>query len=218
MGHHRAHHRTTSRHVVVRPRIPASLAELEARGLRWGRMDGQQESFLKDEFFDFTIRGAFQVRGGSNIYDDKASSKEKEEFRDALRLSLEQLIPRYCAPVSEEDHIQNIVDLSEELSRKRAGVLKNKRFRIGIAQKALNLYLKYLWCLGKVPTPPHCPFDRNVIEELPNCSEINWTELDNPEGYRKLVAAAKEKAGTAPLAQWELELSNGHSPGSPAIK
>ena len=28
------------------------------------------------------------------------------------------------------------------------------------------LYLKYLWCLGEICRPPHCPFDRMVIEEL----------------------------------------------------
>jgi hypothetical protein len=123
-----------------------------------------QEQFLKYEFFDCTIRGAI-VRGYP-VYEETVTDTEKENFREALRSSLERLIPRYCAGVSEQDHIQNIVDMSKELSEKHAGVLKNKRFRIGRAQKALNLYLKYLWCVGTVPTPPHCPFDANIIGKL----------------------------------------------------
>lgn len=45
-------------------------------------------------------------------------------------------------------------------------------FRIGSAQKALNLYRKYLWCLGYIPFPPHCPFDATIIDQLPVCQKI----------------------------------------------
>jgi hypothetical protein len=47
------------------------------------------------------------------------------------------------------------------------GVPSKNLFRVGTAQKALNLYLKYLWCLGEIKTPPHCPFDRGIIQMLP---------------------------------------------------
>ncbi len=177
-------------------------------------MDEHKEQFLKNEFFDYTIRGAFQH---NTVYDGTAGGTpgRGRALREALRSSLERLIPRYCAGVSEEDHIQNIVDLSEELSEKHAGALNNKRFRIGTAQKAINLYLKYLWCVGMVPPPPHCPFDANVIgklKSLPSNSNRKWTELDTIEEYRDLIKAAKAeaatKAGSMSLAAWELLLCN----------
>jgi hypothetical protein len=56
--------------------------------------------------------------------------------------------------------------------------------------------------------PPHCPFDNIIIGKLPNCDNINWTTLDKVEDYRRLVIAARDEAGTIPIAQWELETYN----------
>jgi hypothetical protein len=165
-------------------------------------MDAQQENFLRDDLFNCTVRGAFQR---AHVYKAGAEENGKENFRRALRSSLEQLEAQYREPVNDEDHIRNIETLSRELSADHAEVLVDGRFRIGIAQKALNLYLKYLWCIGKVSTPPHCPFDAHIIGELPDVSD-NWTRMDSLERYRKWVSAAKEKAGPTSLARWELEI------------
>lgn len=81
-------------------------------------------------------------------------------------------------------------------------VLVGERFRIGIAQKALNLYLKYPWCLGIISRPPHCPFDGNILAEVGVFD--NWTQMDDPMRYREWVSAAERKAGEA-LAEWELK-------------
>ena len=83
------------------------------------------------------------------------------------------------------------------------------RIRIGSAQKALNLFLKYLWCIGEAPEPPHCPFDFQIISKLPPAVRCNWTELDSIETYRALVAAAKTAAAGQSLAEWELAEYNG---------
>ncbi len=123
--------------------------------VRMWNMDEQQRSFLKDEFFNCTIRGAFQR---ARVYTAEAKDNGREGFRKALRSSLEQLEAHYREPVEDEDHIRNIEILSSRLSIDHAKVLVAGRFRIGVAQKALNLYLKYLWCIGGVSTPPHCPF------------------------------------------------------------
>lgn len=179
-------------------------------------IDRNQKKFLEDEFFNCTIRGAI-LRG--YVYDDEktVTRVERENLRERLRSSLERLIPSYRAGVSEEDHIQNIDELSKKISEKHAGVLKNKRFRVGTAQKALNLYLKYFWCVGMVPLPPHCPFDNGVIKKLkslPSDRKWSWTQLDAIEDYKALVAAAKVEADGASLAEWELQLCN-DSYGSP---
>jgi hypothetical protein len=46
--------------------------------------------------------------------------------------------------VTKEDHIKNICMLANILTEKHYNILLNRRFRIGSAQKGLNLYLKYL--------------------------------------------------------------------------
>jgi hypothetical protein len=159
-------------------------------------MDEQQRSFLKDEFFNCTIRGAFQR---ARVYTAEATDNGREGFREALRSSLEQLEAHYREPVEDEDHIRNIEILSTRLSIDHAEVLVAGRFRIGVAQKTLNLYLKYLWCIGGVSTPPHCPFDAYIIGEL-GLSD-NWTTVDSLDRYREWVKAAKKKAKSTPLAR-----------------
>lgn len=177
-------------------------------------MDEHQEQFLRDEFFSLTLMATVQM---AHVYVPDANADAKWKFQKALRSSLEHLEAFYCETVSEEDHIRNVVALSEGLSTDHADVLAGRRFRIGTAQKALNLYLKYLWCLGKVPAPPHCPFDFRVITKLPECRGMSWTALDDPVQYRKLVAAAKAKAGSMSLAVWELRTYNDafNQPGVP---
>jgi hypothetical protein len=98
--------------------------------------------------------------------------------------------------------------LSERLSQDHADALRAGRFRFGTAQKALNLYLKYLWCIGRVPTPPHCPFDYQVISTLPGWQAIKRTALTSRAKYLHLVAAARKRADGVPLAEWELKLYN----------
>jgi len=169
-------------------------------------MNEPQEQFIIDEFFDCTVRGAFQR---ARIYRPEAGERARAKFREALRSSLTKRAVEYSEPVSEDDHVANIVSLADELSDGHTDVLVNGRFRIGVAQKALNLYLKYLWCIGKATTPPHCPFDAVVIQMLVDCGSMNWTKLDSAAEYRMLVTAAKTRAAGKTLAEWELETYGG---------
>ena len=91
------------------------------------------------------------------------------------------------------------------------GDLENMAYllRHDSAQKALNLYLKLLWCLGKVKEPPHCPFDSIVISKLGK--KLNWTELDDIQPYKDLVNSARTLAGKLSIAKWELEIYNSRS-------
>ncbi|MGB2989994.1 MAG: hypothetical protein WBC98_08555, partial [Candidatus Zixiibacteriota bacterium] len=111
-------------------------------------MNADQEKFLRDELFSRTLMATVQRAG---IYKSNTTERKRRVFRWALRAQLEQIAQGYKAKVSEEAHIQNILELSTHLSAVHKGVLQNSRFRIGTAQKALNLHLKFLWCLGKIP-------------------------------------------------------------------
>ncbi len=104
--------------------------------------------------------------------------------------------------MSEEQHIRHIKEISETLTRDFGKALYEGRFRLGTSQKVLNLYLKYLWCLGDIPIPPHCPFDAGIIGRAG--VKLNWTELDDENEYMALVKRAKITAGEEKLAAWEL--------------
>ena len=177
--------------------------------------NGDREEFIRQEILMLVTLGALASRSGRNPTYRKKQVDEKqvefdnakEEFRKCLKKRLEGYGKeyRYCN-VKEEDHEKNIESLASIMSHCHGGILKDGRFRIGSAQKALNLYLKYLWCLGKIDMPPHCPIDGVILEYL-KCDD-KWTELDCIKKYRHIIKKAKERAGAHPLACWELTTFN----------
>lgn len=168
-------------------------------------MTASQRRFLRDECFSLTLMAVVQ-RG--NLYRKGSTEKIRKEFHRELRQELERLVPQYRTAVTEDDHLRNIVGLADGLSQSQKKALAGGRFRIGSAQKALNLYLKYIWCLGDIPAPPHCPFDYQVISRLPGCENQKWTRIDSLDDYRILVEAARREASGRSLAEWELQLYN----------
>ncbi len=172
-------------------------------------MTPSQRQFLRDECFSLTLMAVVQ-RG--RLYRKGSTEMLRKEFHRELRRELDRLVPQYRTAVTEDDHLRNIVGLADGLSQSQKKALAGGRFRIGSAQKALNLYLKYIWCLGDIAAPPHCPFDYQVISELPGCEGYKWTRLDSVESYKSLVEAARRKASDRSLAEWELQLYNDARP------
>jgi hypothetical protein len=165
-----------------------------------------QRVFILNEIFAATLGATVQR---SKTYKDNTTEKERNSFQKSLRLKLEKLAQLYISQVPESQHLDNIAFLAETLSTEHSSVLFRSRFRIGSAQKALNLYLKYLWCLGLIEQPPHCPIDAIVLAKLVGRVSTRWTILDSLSEYEEVIAAAKLKAGEIPLSIWELELWNG---------
>ena len=169
--------------------------------------------FVEDQLIANSIHAAFQR---ANVYRDSKAFTDSNRLRVRERLAdlLKEVTKQYGSDITDAKHKENIKHITDTLTAefKDKNLLKENRFRIGISQKALNLYLKYLWCLGKIPTPPHCPFDFGIISKLPlNYEEkkrLQWTELDSLEGYSQLVDAAKKKiklTGDASISEWELK-------------
>lgn len=141
----------------------------------------------------------------NKIYKNGVAERERKALQVALKQNLFEMSKQYTNPVSESVHELNIIQLADQLTASQKTILFNDRFRIGTAQKALNLFLKYLWCAGEIAEPPHCPFDFLIIQKL--TSELlgnKWTQADDIRTYRKWVAAAKACAAPLSLAEWEL--------------
>ena len=160
-----------------------------------------QEVFLLDQVFSLTLMATTQ-RG--KIYRNGSGEPSRNRFRQALRSALENLATQYKSDVSAAQHCANIEVLSKDLSSSHKEALNGERFRIGSAQKALNLYLKYLWCLDRIARPPHCPFDYRILSLIPNCETVKWTELDCISEYKRIVGEAEREAGDLSLSEWEL--------------
>jgi len=177
-------------------------------------IEKKKKDFLIYQAVATSIIAAFQHAG---VYKKglEVADTRKIALRKDLEGALRSLATRYTNPINEEEHCHNIEDLANALTQKYkpTGILRSDRFRIGIAQKALNLYLKNLWCLGEIITPPHCPLDRLIIDKLGlrwnERSQYDWTKLDDIEKYKELISRCAHKArerGCENIAEWELEV------------
>ena len=84
----------------------------------------------------------------------------------------------------------------------KADLLANG-YPFGIAQKLLNVYLKYQWCSGWIFEPPHCPIDRTILQKLTLENRFIWTTM-NESDYRAAIDELKKVARDSSPAQWEL--------------
>lgn len=95
----------------------------------------------------------------------------------------------------EEDHYKNIDVLITYANEVDPGVLGETGYKYGVAQKLLNLALKYYWCLGLVNEPPHCPIDRIIIGKTILRGKVNWTQITERSQYEKIIREIKLLAG-----------------------
>lgn len=166
---------------------------------------GDLRTFAEGQIFGMTLAATAQR---SNLYAKGLSETERRPFQKSLRVALEGTAQAYRSGISEDEHVRNISALASGLSSRHASLLRDGRMRFGHAQKALNLYLKYLWCFAFVPMPPHCPLDSIILKRIPGFTGERWTHLDNPTRYLQIILAAKKVANGLPLAVWELHEYN----------
>jgi hypothetical protein len=177
-----------------------------------------KKEFLNNEIWILTFGGAFQR---ANIYKENYSEKIRTQFRKALRKEVEKLVAEnYYQKVEEEQHIKtikNLVIFSKNLTIEGNCIPIN----FGVAQKLLNLYLKYLWCLKEIPTPAHFPVDRIIQQKLIKILKVNklaslkllpWTQFEDETHYKEVINKAKlitdnvEEYKELSLAELELKI------------
>ena len=172
--------------------------------------NGQQ--FLREQALLGAVCGSLQR---SHVYVPRVTNAQRRSLGAVLRQELIQRAVAHVDPVPDNAHLHNIEMLCEHVTEACGAFLAEGHLRTGIAQKALNLYLKYLWCLHYIPEPPHCPFDRRVITHLPPPhNQTNWTHLEGLQAYADLIEAARAVAGEESLAAWELRIYQDRANGA----
>ena len=108
-------------------------------------------------------------------------------------------------------------------------ILKSNSFTYGLAQKWVNMTLKYLWLLDMLPNglseaELHVPVDSFILEALKETQQFNtkgnritgsgksyyyngeaWSAISEPKNYKKLQKEIRDiakKQGLSPI-QWE---------------
>jgi len=182
-------------------------------------MNNGKWEFIHNEILSASVLASVRQGVGRPVYKSGTDDSDKQEFRNFLKQKLLEYAEKYkSGKISDDNHFKNIEKLAKEISETYGKILaKDKfgvgKFRIGRTQKLLNLYLKYLWCSGKINEPPHCPFDSIVIGNLDgDIKNTRFTEFDDIDIYKNLVEMARKKADRSSLSEWELNLFNKRNP------
>jgi hypothetical protein len=159
-----------------------------------------KRQFILNEIWSLSISGAFQR---ANVYDKNCNDDRiKNLCKNRLHELIIDIAEQYKTIVNEETHFENIIKVSQFTD----DCLTNGQLNYGVSQKLLNLYLKYLWCLDVIPTPPHFPVDRIIQEKLKLNPIVSWTKDMNETNYWEIINAAKSKAEKEKVSIAELEL------------
>ncbi len=161
--------------------------------------------FISYELGLLTIKAALSTRNKNYpVYESSVKADQRKEAKKIIRKTLTDLEKKYKEIPSTNEHIQYIADTAEDLTNKIGKYLYNGRFRIGIAQKLINLHLKYLWCSGVIKEPPHSPIDGIIRDEVD--LKYNWIISDDIEEYKEAIESLSKisKEENETLAQWEL--------------
>src|SRR5579862_5557035 len=159
------------------------------------------DPFVEEIFMSNAIAAAL---GRNSAYRASCSEQRKSEFRNTLAKRLRNETRRDAAPITDDEHCGVIREICSTLSKSFCDALSDQRFRYGTAQKALNLYLKFLWRCGAIPEPPHCPVDSMMLRTVGVTDA--WTKSDCENRYRTWISALREKAEDRGLAQFEHEV------------
>jgi hypothetical protein len=150
-----------------------------------------------------SLKAALQQRQ-NRVYSREEIGSERSSFRGELSRAIRSECARYSRRVTDSEHCAAIRNISDGLSERFGPILKDHRLRYGTSQKAFNLYLKFLWRMGKIETPPHCPVDSIVL----NAGGIigSWTRNDSEQEYIGWIDALRENASPLCLSDWEYEI------------
>jgi len=163
---------------------------------------------LKDDYLGQSIESAKTLRTGGRFYATSSNKSERKDFEQSLRSELQRIADGYTkTAVLDDTHFRNICVLSKDITNRCGNILEGNKFRIGPAQKALNLYLKYRWCEAPTFEPQHFPIDGVAIKDASTrFRDVRWTTLDNIDVYKQIIAELKKKHNS--LADWELAFWN----------
>ncbi|WP_394202141.1 hypothetical protein [Shewanella waksmanii] len=165
----------------------------------------EKKDFLQYELGILTLNASLATRTSLHpVYAQGITTKQSSMVRRAIRQQLVELQALYVkGGQSEADHIAVISHLANQISQSHQAWLHQGRFRFGVAQKLINLYLKYLWCAELIAEPPHCPID-GIIRDLANL-DYYWISNDSAQDYINAISQLKIIAAPNSLALWELQ-------------
>jgi len=150
----------------------------------------KKKEFILDEVWMLTVNAAFQR---ANVYTENATALDKKSFKIMLKGFIDDCVNNNSSITEDYEHIEKIISVSR-YSSNFSGILNRGRLNFGVSQKLLNLYLKYLWCLDILKTPPpHFPIDRIIQQNLGIYQPVAWTQMQDETDYINIIEIARKR-------------------------
>lgn len=169
------------------------------------RISSFQKNFVINELMVLAWAASVQR---ADVYKAAPNPADSQvlKFRKGVFNFIQDLIPQYVNGCDEQTHIENLQALVDHATAMGSPILAGKVYRIGVAQKLLNLVLKYIWCSGFIAKPPHCPVDRIVLKMGEASTDICWTQMRSMDEYLLAIRELRRRADAELqlLADWEL--------------
>jgi hypothetical protein len=164
-----------------------------------------KERFLTYEIGLLTRHAALATRDDRcPVYRNGIEPAQRSAAKKAIQSVLSEIRSKYSGGhITEKMHVEYIRQTADRLTSEIGQHLHNRRFRIGVCQKLINLNLKYLWTANLSPEPLHCPIDGRIRDHAG--IEYNWTVSDSIHEYEAAIAALKGISKELSLAKWELQ-------------
>ena len=164
--------------------------------------------FIKNILFQNAYQAAVSTRNKEYpVFDIQDKTITTYQFKLRAEVLCNEYVERFKNNISSLDHVKEIETIREKLENEISNILKYKRMRFGITQKMINLYFKFLWSIGEIEIPPHCPIDGIVKSKLLTLKNDlilpNWTEMEL-EGYEMYLQIFNDLK-IDNIAVWELK-------------
>lgn len=162
--------------------------------------------FLSDELWVLSWGASVQR---ALKYNKGVATKDRAKFKqNIINYCSEHILPMYKQEVTEVQHKNNIEKICHYANELDNSSILAQNYNIGIAQKLLNMQLKYLWVSDNIKRPPHCPVDRIILGKTNLKNKLNWTQIETLETYQKAIDAISAVAKNQHIAEWELHIFN----------
>jgi hypothetical protein len=146
-------------------------------------------AFINEMVLRNTVNAALQR---SRIYAKGTDKKDRKKFKTAAKKWLKEFGERYHhSNTNPNSWCDEIRSLSEALKQGFGSYLNDGKIKLGICQKMISLYLKYLWLMSgdQDKKPFYAVIDRGVIKAASVPKPPDWTHLDNIDEYLRVVRA-----------------------------
>lgn len=147
-------------------------------------------------------------------YSKNISASDKRYIREYWKSLLTDFYEKHKqGNVSKKEFFSYVDYIKQSMNSKFPDKFKcntkgyDKMFRLAHAQKSLSVFLKHLWCMGKMKEPPFCPIDGIILHDVLKKEGI-WTKLNDDETYKQYIDYVVNAANNSNMSVAEWEYNN----------